>query len=74
MTLLAVRGDNDQGINHALQPPGIRCDVDLTKLVEQEVVTPFAQDWLVEVVQGVAGRYGLTAPIRKSALADEPYW
>ena len=74
MILHAVRTDSKQGPHPHLQPAGINCDVDLSKLIEEVVVTPFAEDWLVEVVQAVAGRYSLTAPIRRSALASEPYW
>ncbi len=72
--LLHAADNGNKGIVPDLQPPGVNCDVDLPKMIEEVVVTPFAQDWLVEVVNGVASRYGLAAPVRKSALADKPIW
>ena len=35
---------------------------------------PYVDDWFLKLVQSVAGRYDLNAPIRKSSLADEPTW
>ena len=49
-------------------------EVDLSILIHEVVVAPYAQDWLVELVQSVADRYDLKVPIVKSRLGDPPKW
>lgn len=56
------------------QPPGIELQVDLSRLIQGVIVSPFAEDWLVEVVREVTRRYDLDVPIQKSELADTPNW
>ena len=53
---------------------GTYLDVDISRLIHEVKVAPFAADWFMELVQSVADRYGLSAPINKSALGDEPTW
>ena len=53
---------------------GIYEKVDLDKLVEEIVISPYAEEWFHELVQSVAERYGLKAPIRSSSLSDKPTW
>ena len=53
---------------------GTYFEVDLALLVKEVVVAPYAEDWFVELVQSVAARYNLGAPIRRSSLADAPTW
>ena len=53
---------------------GTYYEVDLSFLVEEVVVAPYAEEWFMELVQAVASRYNLKAPIRKSSLADPPIW
>lgn len=53
---------------------GMYVDVDTAELIKEVVVAPEAQDWFFELVEGVASRYGLDAPVRKSELAEEPVW
>ncbi|MDE0320453.1 MAG: DUF2971 domain-containing protein [Acidimicrobiaceae bacterium] len=65
-------GDDQDGWRN--QPPGINVKINLTTLITEVVIAPSAQDWLAEVVQEVASRYGLTTPISKSELAGEPNW
>ena len=48
--------------------------VDLSILILEVVVAPYADDWFVELVQSVASRYGLGVPVRKSKLAELPMW
>ena len=48
--------------------------VDLSALVTEVVVAPFAEDWFLELVTSVAVRYGLQVPVKKSSLAEEPVW
>ena len=56
------------------------CDIgryfkaDLSLLIREVVVAPYAPGWLLELVQSVATRYALKAPVIKSRLADPPTW
>ena len=47
-------------------------DVDVEVLVEQVVVAPFAAGWFFDLVRAVAEKYGLGAPVEKSALEVTP--
>ena len=53
---------------------GTYYEVDLSLLIKEVIVAPYAEDWLVELVQSVAARYTLKAPISRSSLADAPTW
>ena len=48
--------------------------VDLSVLISEIVVAPFAEDWFLELVTSVADRYDLQAPVKKSSLAEKPVW
>ena len=48
--------------------------VDLSLLVQEVVVAPYAPKWLLELVGSVAVRYNLKAPVVKSPLANNPTW
>lgn len=48
--------------------------VDISHLITEVVVAPYADDWLIELVQSVASRYGMTGPVRKSRLSETPRW
>ena len=56
------------------QPPGIELPVDLSELLDRVIISPFAEDWFVQVVLAVSERYDLDVPIEKSELADKPSW
>ena len=49
-------------------------EVDLSILIHEVVVAPYAPDWLVKLVQSVAVRYKLKALVNKSRLGDPPTW
>ena len=49
-------------------------EVDLSLLIQEVIVSPYAPDWLLELVQSVAARYNLKAQVVKSSLADLPTW
>ncbi len=53
---------------------GVCYEVDLSLLIQEVIVAPFAADWFMELVNSVAARYDLKSPIIKSALADSPTW
>ena len=48
--------------------------VDLSLLIDEVVVAPYAEEWFIELVQAVANSYNLKAPTRKSSLGDPPIW
>ena len=48
------------------------CRVDLSKLVEEIVVAPFAEDWFVDLVRSLGARYGVGDRVRASTLSDDP--
>ena len=51
---------------------GRYCEVDLSVLIKRVVVSPLAPEWLSELVQSVAVKYGLKAPVIASELAAHP--
>ena len=48
--------------------------VDLSVLISDVVVAPFAEDWFLELVTSVATQYRLGAPVTRSSLSEEPVW
>ena len=53
---------------------GIYYSADLGLLVDEVFVAPQSEDWFVDLVQAVVKRYGIDAPVKRSALADAPPW
>ena len=53
---------------------GLYYGVDLSTLIQEVVVSPYAPSWLVDLTGSVVERYGLQFPVRQSALAKEPRW
>lgn len=53
---------------------GRNYSVDISTLIEEVIVAPSAPDWFLQLVESVAKRYNLAAPITKSSLADPPTW
>ena len=51
---------------------GKPCQVDLGQLVHKIVVSPLSPEWVSQLVQSVASKYDLRAPVRRSILADDP--
>ena len=49
-------------------------EVDLSFLIKEVYVAPYADDWFIELIKSVADRYELKARVVKSSLADEPAW
>lgn len=48
--------------------------VDLSVLIQEVIVAPHAYSWFMRLVQLVAARYGLRAPVSRSGLAEPPTW
>ena len=53
---------------------GAYFDVDLSLLVKDVIVAPYAEDWFLELVQAVTRVYNLDVPVRRSDLAESPTW
>ncbi len=53
---------------------GAYYEVDLSLLIQDVIVAPFAQEWFLELVKSVTTRYNLKAKPVKSALAADPTW
>lgn len=49
-------------------------EVDLSQLVQDVVVAPYAAGWFLELIESVATRYNLEAPVVRSTLGDNPTW
>ena len=70
-TLRLVLGDD---LSLDFVGSGVFSKVDLTQLIGELYISPYSEEWFEELVQSVATRYGLLAPVRRSSLADEPTW
>ena len=68
------RRDGISDISQDLYVVGKYQPVDLSVLISEVVVAPFAEEWFLELVTSVAARYGLQAAVAKSSLAEEPVW
>ena len=53
---------------------GTYYEVDLSLLILQVVVAPFAPDWFLELVKSVTALYDFNFPVDKSTQADDPTW
>ena len=53
---------------------GINVDVDVDTLIQEVVVDQRADDWLLELVELLVARYGIEAPVVRSALGEPPFW
>ncbi len=48
--------------------------VNLSLLIKEVIVAPFAPDWFLELVKSVTTRYNFTFNVVRSTQADEPTW
>ena len=53
---------------------GIPFAVDTNDLIQEVVVSPYAESWMFELVRSVCKRYGMSITVRKSDLAKDPVW
>ena len=53
---------------------GAYYEVDLSLLIQQVVIAPFAPDWFLELVKSVTAHYNFNFPVVKSTQADDPTW
>ena len=53
---------------------GISFGIDPGDLIQEVVVSPYAEPWMIELVQSVCRRYGINKPVRLSGMAKNPVW
>lgn len=63
--------DNLVTPDYSAQPSGFRLNVSTENLIDEVRISPWADDWFVELVQKVSNTYGLNN-VYESELSDEP--
>lgn len=53
---------------------GVYYEVDLSKLIQKVIVSPFAPDWFLDLVKSVTSRYNFNFNIERSTQAEDPKW
>ena len=77
--VVEMKGSED-GQEKVLDAPREICnsgeyfEVDLSCLIHEVIISPYAPGWLLELVRSVVARYDLNVPVIKSDLADNPTW
>ena len=66
--------DGKIDLSQEVYATGTYYTVDLSLLVHEVVVAPYADDWFMSLAEAVAIRFGLTAPVSRSGLAEPPTW
>ena len=66
--------DGQTDLTHDVYDFGAYYEVDLSCLIEEVVVAPYAPRWFLELVRSVAKKYDLQASVHKSSLAEDPIW
>jgi hypothetical protein len=50
----------------------IKCDLSI--LIDEVIVSPFAPKWFESLVQDVSNKYGISEKVTKSEMSDEPFY
>ncbi len=53
---------------------GVPVSVDLTMLIDEVTVAPFAEQWFVDLVERYLGERGIAVPVGRSQIGSEPNW
>ena len=53
---------------------GVYLAVDLSCLIHEVVIAPYAEDWFIDLVTSITSRYGVQTAVRPSTLATPPTW
>jgi hypothetical protein len=68
-------GKNEWGAANKLKEvKGIYVPAALERLIERVYVAPTAPDWVRELLESLVRRFGLSAPVQKSSLAEAPFY
>ncbi len=67
---------NDKGIDTSrdICDIGKYYKVDLSLLIKEVIIAPFAPDWFLELVKSVTTRYNFNFNVIRSTQTDEPTW
>ncbi len=71
LTLLAPSSAEDPDSAPEIEG-GVRIKADLDTLIDEIYVSPRSERWVTDVVQSIAGKYGLYKPVERSKLLDPP--
>ena len=66
--------DEEIAANEDYTMTGRYVQVDLSKLISEVVVAPYAEDWFYELVRNVVKMYDLAKDVNQSALASISEW
>ncbi len=53
---------------------GMPLAVDPADLIQEVVVSPYAESWLLGLVQAMSERYAIPIPVRLSGMVKDPLW
>ena len=53
---------------------GMPFAVDPVDLIQEVVVSPYAESWMLDLVRSVCKRHGMANPVRTSDMKKEPGW
>ena len=67
-------GDSTPDSENRPRASGKYIEVDVSRLIKEVLVAPYAEDWFIELAQSVARRFGLQVSVSKSKLDQEPTW
>ncbi len=51
---------------------GIPVNIDVSKLIDEVIISPYAESWVTQTVQSVVDQYGFNFEVNSSTLLDEP--
>lgn len=74
IVLFSQPNKNRTDLSQDISDVGEYYKVNISSLVQEVVVAPYAPNWFLELVVSVSKRYGLSTPVNKSVLGDEPTW
>lgn len=59
---------------HNIMEKGIYISVDIDRLIDKIYVSPYAQDWFVDVVKSVVEKYKIEKPVLHSQMLEKPFY
>lgn len=65
-------GKDSLAVVRDIAPAGYDVEIDPAKLIQQVVVAPQAQDWLLDLIRDVTKRYDIQVPVERSNLDADP--
>ncbi len=66
--------DDNNDMSNGVLHSGTYYSVNVSALIKEVIIAPYANEWFINLVKSVAARYDLMAPIKISRLAESPTW